>query len=644
MQIKNKQPIISYTKGKNGNPTKLVLKNGTKLGEVIDKLPHGIIRKNHTGIGATTVELKSKRNSIIVEPLKAIASTKAHEYKDVFYYGSETNLHPNKATKDQIKSFVNDDKIEYKKFMVVINSLPTLIDIIGRDNLKEYFLMVDESDSLQMDSSFRGAPMERAMYYYKLWPLKKRCLVTASPVEHNDPHLKKEPITFFDYEKPIGRKITVIKTDDSLLSILNKLQNLTSNHSQFQKIVIAYNNIDEAVRLADKLTENGEYDDQEVKILCSKTNELRVGKYFSELISSEWPVAINIITSAYYSGFDINERYHLIVVIDGSGNCISPKRLKQIAGRCRHSKGLFSETFVYRYFAPKKYNFTLKELLSKAQLGVQSLECLTNTLRSEAWQNQIDEITSRVVDSLTESTYQIVIDEPDKPEKIDKKFSIAYLAIDALLELKETTHKYYLNKNSLILGLRELGNEVDEVKESYSDDRQDKTVEELKAEIRPLLKSATGGIFGPLKYKPFKEKQWKVLKIMRKFRKLVNNDQLVEMLTATYASSDSKISNRISQRLEFFVGKYGTGLKLALKEYLPVDSKVYNEEIPNQVKKILEIIDPSKEINRPTTQQEAVTLFNHWVGSTPATRDFTGKLYRRIKNHNPEGFQPFTEE
>ena len=73
----------------------ITVKNGTYLSNTIDKLPHGIINKTETGIGATTVELDSKRNSIIVEPLKVTASAKAYKHK-ALYVGSPTKQFPKK--------------------------------------------------------------------------------------------------------------------------------------------------------------------------------------------------------------------------------------------------------------------------------------------------------------------------------------------------------------------------------------------------------------------------------------------------------------------------------------------------------------------------------------------------------------------
>lgn len=53
-----------------------------KLGDIFESLPYGILKKNRTGLGATTLELKAKRNSIIVVPTRALAYEKAKQSKN----------------------------------------------------------------------------------------------------------------------------------------------------------------------------------------------------------------------------------------------------------------------------------------------------------------------------------------------------------------------------------------------------------------------------------------------------------------------------------------------------------------------------------------------------------------------------------
>ena len=47
-----------------------------KLGHIFSTTPWGIIKKNRTGVGATTLEINAERNSIIVVPTKTLAYTK----------------------------------------------------------------------------------------------------------------------------------------------------------------------------------------------------------------------------------------------------------------------------------------------------------------------------------------------------------------------------------------------------------------------------------------------------------------------------------------------------------------------------------------------------------------------------------------
>ena len=89
--------ILKTTTAK--NQTTYILKDETFIGNSFKYLPNGRIDKRVTGIGATYCELYSKRNSIIVEPLRAIASSKVEKHTGkethtVIYVGGPTNVHP----------------------------------------------------------------------------------------------------------------------------------------------------------------------------------------------------------------------------------------------------------------------------------------------------------------------------------------------------------------------------------------------------------------------------------------------------------------------------------------------------------------------------------------------------------------------
>ena len=47
-------------------------------------MPHGIVNKQLPGVGATTLEINSNRNSIIVLPTKALAFSKNKKHPKCF--------------------------------------------------------------------------------------------------------------------------------------------------------------------------------------------------------------------------------------------------------------------------------------------------------------------------------------------------------------------------------------------------------------------------------------------------------------------------------------------------------------------------------------------------------------------------------
>lgn len=124
--------------------------NQTKLTDVFTEfpfgLPHGIVAKEETGMGATTLEILAKRNSIIVEPIKITASSKANEFGKL-YVGSPTkNFHPNKITDEEILDYLKSD-VEFKKIIVVADSLGRVIKAIQKlSTLVQVELLPIEND------------------------------------------------------------------------------------------------------------------------------------------------------------------------------------------------------------------------------------------------------------------------------------------------------------------------------------------------------------------------------------------------------------------------------------------------------------------------------------------------------------------
>ena len=340
------------------------------LSNYLTKMPHGLVDKKIPGIGATTLEINSKRNSIIVFPTKALAYGKHSKHPNTLYVGSEIKGEKEKVTNQQIEEYLAKDG--YKKLLVVADSLGRLLGIIGK-NYKDYFLMIDEIDVLQTDNNFRPQ-LENVIDYYLMFPLKNRCMVTATMKEFSNPHLKTEcrfPIT---WKYNTHRNIDLLHTDNVTQAVIEKV----ISHPT-EKVFIAYNSILQIRNIISSLDEETR---KECAILCSEASIKEAGEYFAPKLgdNNTLPARINFATCCYFTGIDIEDSYHLITVSDvrRSHSMLTLDRMTQIHGRCRKDNGVLSETIIYNTLgyvsvmeSMEKYTATL---LNKAQKVLKVLE------------------------------------------------------------------------------------------------------------------------------------------------------------------------------------------------------------------------------------------------------------------------------
>ena len=340
------------------------------LADFIDKMPHGIVDKKIPGIGATTLEINSKRNSIIVFPTKALAYGKHSKHPNTLYVGSEIKGQNEKVTNQQIEEYLAKDG--YKKLLVVADSLGRLLGIIGK-NYRDYFLMIDEVDVLQTDNNFRPQ-LEDVIDYYLMFPKKNRSLVTATMKEFSNPYLKTEcrfPIT---WQYNTRRDVKLLHTNNITQVVVNEI-----NSHPTEKILIAYNSILQIQNIISTLDDKSR---SECAILCSEASFKEAGEYFAPKLGDNdtLPARINFATCCYFTGIDIEDSYHLITVSDirRSHSMLTLDRMAQIHGRCRKVNGILSETIIYNTLgyvsvmeSMEKYTITL---LNKAQKVLKVLE------------------------------------------------------------------------------------------------------------------------------------------------------------------------------------------------------------------------------------------------------------------------------
>lgn len=335
-------------KGKSINAINFLMpKDKGHLQDVFVTTPHGLIKKNKTGIGATTLELNSPRNSIIVVPTRALAYGKAinskiegepNKYRVLYVGGEITGF-----VVPTISAYLMDSSIRYKKFIVVADSLQRLLKVIGKEHYKDYFLMVDEIDSYQYDCSYRPN-MENVMDYYFQFPVSHRCLVSATIGEFSNKNITEEPVINVQFDNPQSRNIKLIHTDKAEIRLRKLIEKVATDNPN-DKILIAYNSVKGCVTIINSLSDSLQ---AECAILCSSKNE-EITKYYSDIVDDKLPKRITFMTCTYFVGVDITERFHLITTINVAKphTILSTDKLQQIAGRCRHPRGLLSETIIY---------------------------------------------------------------------------------------------------------------------------------------------------------------------------------------------------------------------------------------------------------------------------------------------------------
>lgn len=383
----------------NGN--ELIIDNSKKLGDVIDRLPSGIIDKRATGIGATTCELTSPRNSIIVVPTRALAYSKAQSQKNSFYLGSPYGNIKSKINDEEIRNYLSSD-IEFKKFLVVADSLPKLIKVIGNDVYKDFFIMIDEIDSFQSEVGYRPK-MELSIEYF--FRFKEGCLVSATLIDFSDPKVNALPRITIDYMVKVKKELNIFYGSRQTVKTLSELikdyflkrQYWTACKSDSNaKLLVAYNSVESIMEVIALLPIELRI---KCRVLCSEKSKEKTildnNEYYDELTNNLLPGQINFITSPYFVGIDIDELFCPLLVNDSKvlHSFLSLEKIKQIEGRCRVE--LESVFVLFSRTRPDFKGASIEVLLDSASSQVDSIKSMmltgnTDLLKGELLRSKVE--------------------------------------------------------------------------------------------------------------------------------------------------------------------------------------------------------------------------------------------------------------
>lgn len=614
------------------------------LADFIAKMPHGIVDKKIPGIGATTLEINSKRNSIIVFPTKALAYGKHSKHPNTLYVGSEIKGESKKITNQQIEEYLTKDG--YKKLLVVADSLGRLLSIIGEKNYKDYFLMVDEIDVLQTDNNFRPQ-LENVIDYYFSFPVKNRCMVTATMKEFSNPRLKGEcrfPIT---WQHNTRRDVTLLHTNNITQVIIEKV----ISHPK-EKVLIAYNSI---LQIRNVISGLDEETRKECAILCSEASIKEAGEYFAPKLGENdtLPARINFATCCYFTGIDIKDKYHLITVSDVRKNhsMLTTDRMTQIHGRCRTENGVLSETIIYNTVGYVLIMESMESysaaLINKAQKVIKVLESADDIAQGDY---TLTDLFSIVKEAIREKAQERIAGNElinlTRKDVFGKDVP-AYLNIDYIIERTELYASYFMPEtlkevlskqvniisyNSLTYDVSPEQNSIEKVNKDAQEKLTDSYIQEAINNIKVL--STTGQLNDNIISHEIRHSRSKVKIFYERFSRLykyVDLDSLLHQLWEIRTSNSVAFKN-LNNAVIYWALDEDHPFKVVIKRGFTLNRSYSANEIQ-------EILIPIVQyhLHKVLKPRKYVALLK----SIYAT-DRTSRNKYIIREENPRGFREHT--
>lgn len=626
---------VKDSKGEHTDWT-ITIKQGKRIGEVMDRVPFGIINKTITGLGATTLEIMNQeRDSIIVVPTKSLAYSK---YKSAnlskgdgyaLYFGSPIKEIKSNVTPRQVQAYLNRNKHWKKKFLVVADSLPRLINILqsnGIDVYHNYFLMVDEIDTMQADSAYRPR-LEDVMDYYFKFDWKHRSAVSATLNDFSNRHLVNESRVTTRWKDNPKRNIDLIYTnyvDDTAVEIIR--QKLTDNPND--KILVAYNSLDGILNILEQLRKRGIVDVNKSNcgILCSERNNDKVKEYLEDadnVINEEAYLQKKIVfmTCAYFAGIDIQDKCHLITITSHLQpfTYLSTRRMEQIAGRCRN--GNLSETIIYDILqeAPDSKFQNEEEYQTLLLKRAKTYAEFMNSTKEAIMQNPELEELGDFIDSFVDYSAKAKVTNVDYPIKIirvdsiEKRFKPSFFNIDSLTEKWHLIHSLYAHKDNLYNELLEQGHHISRSENIINHEDHDTSIYDIKGHdkerraeyvvttLKPQLLAWNREGRNETQYKRLCEEQDKqVQNLCNEFKKLspyIDNEILFDGLAESF-QHQKELRNYVN-KVVFHIMPFDNAFKadvLAKFNYHYIQSHLGERNIGNVSKQ--DKLDKMKEVFR----------------------------------------------
>ncbi len=403
------------------------------LNEVISLVPtHCLINKGITGCGGTTVELESKRDSIILCPTKNLVTSKS----SLGYFGVDGNV-----TKSMIKDYISTET-SYKKIIATYDALEKLMESIP--NYEDYFLLIDEYHLLFNDYSFRSDSIMYILNNFRKF--KDWAFMTATPL--NDEFILKElkDIDQINYKWTNATPVNItIKDTYFIQKELLKYIDLYEDRN----LHIFLNSISTIYKICEKI------DDDIYRVVCSENSKTKI-KNFSKVTD---PVKkINFYTSCAFEGCDIYDPNGLCIIVSDTNISTTvldiSTKVRQVCGRLRDSKYkdqviLILNTNKHRYAGTSRIIFD-KQVEKSESMG-KLREKLINKFTPDEYETELKVFNTESFSSIYLNKYKNKIFYDENLKKLDLYnydliSEIYNSSISVLIEYKKTFTKSTIKK------------------------------------------------------------------------------------------------------------------------------------------------------------------------------------------------------
>lgn len=354
----------------------VILKEGQHLQDVMHEIPTNcILSKRIPGCGATTLELSTNHNSIILVPNVPVINSKCQKYDNLLGVIE-------KVTVNNIVEYLKKNSLF--KIMTTPESFPKVkkaCELCGLNIYTDFFLLDDECHQLIKDVDYRAdivLPMD------DFFQFEHKALVSATPIKFSDPRFNEFKTIEISAEYDYQQKIQVVHT----YSIARTVREYLESHKD-NKVCIFFNSVDGIYSLMNQLNI---LDDATVYCAPKSRIKLKSEHGFTnayDVWSADTMKQYNFFTGRFYTAFDLEleqEKPDLLMITDPH---LSPYTILDVDTDCiqicgRFRKGISSATHIYRTDEEiiVKTREQLEREISAHEFAYQTVQTLYNSADS----------------------------------------------------------------------------------------------------------------------------------------------------------------------------------------------------------------------------------------------------------------------